>query len=297
MIDYYEEEVNYKKIIITFVVIVVAFVVCFILFKNYQKKYTLTIKPKLQFEVGSKVSYDIKKYVDNEILDKKDYSIYFDTIPIDEEKGVFTTTGDYTFKIVYKNIKKTGKLKIIDTVGPTVQVKDLTVGLNENFTPALFVTSCEDYSMPCDVQYKNQSDASLNKKAGNYTVTVSISDTHGNKTYKTVRLEVKKGYSLEAEMQKDLEVASLDTDYGDFEGQYFIKYTKGYDEEDVVLTDEYEDLLETMDGGWRRFLPTMYQYNRIDKVDVISVYNKWGYIIGFAVRLELDNGKGIYVTK
>ena len=26
-------------------------------------------------------------------------------------------------------------------------------------------------------------------------------------------------------------------------------------------------------------------------------YNKWGYIIGFAVRLELDNGKGIYVTK
>ena len=174
---------------------------------------------------------------------------------------------------------------------------DGKVGLNEEFKPELFVESCEDYSKPCDVQYKNTTDNKLNTKEGNYRLEIVVSDTLGNKTYKTVNLTVKKGYSLEDELMSDTRLDHIDPEFDDFEETYFIKFDKAMEEHDMLESEDYELLLECMDKGWRKYLPELYKLNRIDEESIITVYNKYDYVIGFVVRIKLDNKKVLFLTK
>ena len=296
MEDFYEEETSKKTIIIVISVVVIFIIGIIFMFNNYKKKYTLHLRNNIVFEVGDKVSYDPSTYVTNDILSKQDYNIFLTNVPI-SDSGEFSGTGEFEFQIVYKNIKKKGKLKVKDSKGPKVEVKDLKVGLNEEFKPELFVESCEDYSKPCDVQYKNQTDAKLNTKEGNFRVEIVVSDTLGNKTYKTVNLTVKKGYSLEDELKSDLRLDHIDPEFEDFEETYFIKFDKAMEEHDMLESEDYELLLECMDKGWRKYLPELYKLNRIDEESIITVYNKYDYVIGFVVRIKLDNKKVLYLTK
>ena len=295
MEDFYEEQTSKKTIILVLGFIIICIVGVILLFNNYKKKYTLNIKNNLVFEVGDRVSNNPKDYITNDILSKQDYNINFLTTPITD--GIFTMTGEYEFQVSYKNIRKTGKLKIKDTKGPKVTVKDLTVGLNEEFNPGIFVDVCDDYSKPCDVSYKNQSDSKLNQKEGSYRVDLVIADTLGNKTYKTVNLTVKKGYSLEKVLTRDTTIDHIDPEFDDFEEVFFIKYDEAIEEHDMLESEEYEDLLECMDKGWRKYLPELYKLNRIDETDIITVYNKYDYVIGFAVRIKLDSKKVLYLRR
>ncbi len=295
MEDFYEEQTSKKTIILVLVVVVGCIVGIILLFNNYRKKYTLNVKNNLVFEVGDKVSYNPKDYITNDILSKQDYSINLLSTPI--ENDIFTMTGEYEFQVTYKSITKKGKLKVKDTKGPKVTTKDLTVGVKEDFNPGLFVEECEEYSKPCDVSYKNQTDAKLNQKEGSYRVDLVISDTLGNKTYTAVNLTVKKGYSLEKVLTGDTTISYMDPEFEDFDGVYFIKYDEAIEEHDMLESEEYEDLLECMDNGWRKYMPELYKLNRIDEADIITIYNKYDYVIGFAVRLKLDSKKVLYLRR
>lgn len=67
----------------------------------------------------------------------------------------------------YKNITKKGVIKVVDTVAPMVEVTDLVIGVDEELDLNNFISKCEDYSMPCNVQYKDSKDEEKSKKQAN----------------------------------------------------------------------------------------------------------------------------------
>ena len=79
---------------------------------------------------------------------------YLPNISLDD-KGKTTSTGEYEFKVKYKNITKKGKLTIEDTKAPEVEVRDLTVGVNEEYDVSDFVFINSRYLI--DVQPWNAS--------------------------------------------------------------------------------------------------------------------------------------------
>ena len=146
--DFYFEESNPRKTKgIIFILILVFLLIVGGLY-YYRSKYTLNIKKNLKYEVGTVLPTDVREFVNNKVIDETDYTLLMTSIST--EDGVLNKVGDYTYKIKYKNVTKTGKIKVVDTVAPRVEVEELTVGVDEYFLVDDFVKVCEDYSKPCN---------------------------------------------------------------------------------------------------------------------------------------------------
>lgn len=104
---------------------------------------------------------------------------------------------------------KRGKIFVKDTTAPTVTVKEITVGVNEEFEPYEFLDSCDDLSLPCKTSYKKDSYAKLNEKAGKYDLEIVVEDKYGNKVSKDVVLNVSETESLLSLKQNDDVVVSM----------------------------------------------------------------------------------------
>ena len=270
--EFYFEEANPKKTKITVIIILVVFCLIFLTLLYYRNLYTLNVKKEVVFEVGSQISYDVEEYVTNKVVDKNDYTLLFAGVTMNDD--ILNKVGTYTYKVKYKNITKSGKIKVIDTVAPKVEVKDLTVGLNENFDIAEFLTLCNDYSTPCNVEYENKSDKNANKKVGNYTFNIVISDSQGNKVKKEVNLIVKKDYSLKDTKESDLTVDHIDPEFSDWNNTIILKFSKGYDPNEIDETDVYGELNEISGDDFHKYLDPLYMNNLITDQQIINVYNK-----------------------
>lgn len=293
--EFYYEESNPKKIKILCVILIIIVALLFGIFMHYKNKYTLNVKKSVIYEVGDKLSYNIEDYVLNEIVDKSDYSINFKGLTNDE---ILNKVGEYTFEVEYKNISKKGKVIVEDTTAPSVEVTDLVVGVNEEFELDDLIVSCEDYSMPCRVEYKDSSDENIVKKTGKYDIEIVISDNHGNKVTKETTIEVRKNYSLLSKKKKDLNVDHIVPDYDDWEGQMIIKYDEGIDPNVIEESDEeYPELLEILSNDLHQYIDELYVNNLITETETIEVYNKYDFIIGYAIRIKLDNGLYLYLTR
>ena len=145
--------------------------------------------------------------------------------------------------------------------------------------------------------YKNASDEKVQKKAGIYEFKIVATDQAGNKIEKNVRLIVKKGYSYEESKSKDLTVSYVDTDYKDWDNEWMVKLNKGVHEEHLDHVDEYEDLMDLASDDMSVYLPIEKNMYRIEEQEIIYIYNKYDYVIGFAMRVKLSNGEYIYLSK
>lgn len=76
-----------------------------------------------------------------------------------------------------------------------------------------------------------------------------------------------------------------------------IKYDKGYDPNHIDDTDGYTELMEVTSGDLHEYLDPMYENNLITDSQIIEVYNKYGLIIGYGIRVKLDNGLYFYLHK
>lgn len=291
--DFYYEETSPKNAKLMVLGIVVVFVLICIGLYLYRAKYTLHIKKGITYEVGSTISEDIHDFVDNKIVDENDYTLLLAGVNMDD--NVLNKVGEYTFKVKYKNVTKSGKIKVVDTKAPTVEVQELTVGVDEEYLVDDFIKVCDDYSKPCNVDYEKESDKNLNKKAGNYNFNIVIADAENNKVTKEVSLIVKSNYSYEAARKNDLHVDHIDPDLEDFDGTLILKFSEAYDPNEFDETDAYGEFLEITSEDHHNYLDPLYYNNAITEEQIAEAYNKYGYLVGYAIRVKLDNGLYFYL--
>lgn len=293
--DFYFEESNPRKSKLVFVVLVLIVSLFCVGLVVLRSKYTLNVKKDLVFEIGSAIDKNVASFVNNKVSDESDYQLLLTSVPM--EDNVLTKTGEFSFKVKYKNITKKGTIKVVDTVAPMVEVTDLTIGVDEELDLNDFITKCEDYSMPCKVEYKKASDEEKVKNVGEYTFDIVISDLEGNEVTKTVNLEVKNDYSSSKNKEDDLKVDHISPVFDDWKGEMVIKYDKGYDSNHIDDTEAYTELMEVTSGDLHEYLDPLYENNLITDSQIIEVYNKYGLIIGYGIRVKLDNGLYFYLRK
>ena len=293
--EIYIEESNPHKVKIVIIILLVLLSIFFIVFIMLKNRYTLTVG-NVVVEVGDKFSDDVQFYVENKVIDYDDYKLYLPDVTLDKN-GKISSTGEYEFKVKYKNITKTAKLIVKDTKAPDVEVMDLTVGVNEEFDISDFVMSCYDYSKPCNATYKKDSDGDIKKKAGIYEFDIVVADQAGNKVTKGVRLVVKNGYNSLEVKKNDLKIHRIDPDYDDWNNEMILTYSKGVDEDHLDHDDRYMYLLDILSDDLTQYLPEEKKIYTIDESEVIYVYNKYDFVIGFAIRVKLSSGEYLYLTK
>ncbi|MCX4248209.1 MAG: hypothetical protein OSJ65_00415 [Bacilli bacterium] len=293
--DFYFEESNPRKTKVVIICLVFVFVLVLGILFYARTRYTLNIKKDLKFEVGTVLSNDVRDFVKNKVVDEDDYTMMFSGVQ--QEDGILNKVGDYTFKIKYKNITKIGHIKVIDTVAPKVEVSDLTVGVDEEFLPDDFVTLCDDYSKPCKVEYVNGDSENLNKKVGSYKLEIRVSDSANNSIKKEVTLNVKEGFNLTKMKEADLNIHHIEPAFDDWKKEMIIKFSKGYDPNEIDESDAYTELMEVSGSDLHNYIDPLYINNLITDSQFIEVYNKYGLIIGYAIRIKLDNGLTLYCKK
>lgn len=293
--EFYFEETNPRKAKIVFAIILLIISILFILLLYYRNVYTLNVKKEVVYEVGDTLSEDIINYLNNKIIDEDDYSISLINVP--NEKGILTKVGEYNYRVKYKSISKKGKIIVEDNTPPIVETTNLKVGVNEEYELDEFLTVCEDYSKPCNVKYKKESDSELNKKSGIYAIDIVISDQYNNKVTKTVKLEVKKNFSRENIKKNDLKIDHIEPKYEDFNNKLFISYSEGVNSDELDEDPKYNELLELAGEDLTIYLPDEYRLNQITEAEIIFVYNKYDYVIGYAVKVKLDNDITLYLSK
>lgn len=293
--DFYFEESNPRKTKVVIICLVFVFVLVLGILFYARTRYTLNIKKDLKFEVGTVLSNDVRDFVKNKVVDEDDYTMMFSGVQ--QEDGILNKVGDYTFKIKYKNITKIGHIKVIDTVAPKVEVSDLTVGVDEEFLPDDFVTLCDDYSKPCKVEYVNGDSENLNKKVGSYKLEIRVSDSANNSIKKEVTLNVKEGFNLTKMKEADLNIHHIEPAFDDWKKEMIIKFSKGYDPNEIDESDAYTELMEVSVSDLHNYIDPLYINNLITDSQFIEVYNKYGLIIGYAIRIKLDNGLTLYCKK
>ncbi len=282
--DFYIEESNPKRVFLTilfilFVLGMLGGVYYFYFYHNVVKTKSVTI------ELGSQVPDNINYYVKG----KKPvgYKLDITNVSVDES-GNTNSIGEYSYKIIKGSIIKKGKIFVKDTVAPEVTVKDLTVGLKEDFEPEDFVETCEDLSEICLVMYDKETDETLSENEGEYTVTLNIKDKYGNSVKKKAKLIVSANASLKQIKTSDLEVASVYPIDKNWNNTYTVKFDQGISEED----SSYESkILELANRDFSE------EYDKeIKNQTLLIIYNKYNYVLGFSIRLEFED-ETIYVSK
>ncbi|MCR4581496.1 MAG: DUF5011 domain-containing protein [Bacilli bacterium] len=275
-----------KVIIFTifFMIIISAIIVFF-------KSNNFDIKKTVIYEVGDKISLDVTDYIKNKPYNANDYKLVLDSVRYDSN-NTLDTVGEYTYRVVLKDIIKEGKIIVKDTKGPIVQTMDVTIGVNEKYKVEDFVVKCNDYSLPCEYEMTGNADTS---KAGIYELKINSKDTYGNKSTNTVNLIVKEGYSLQDAKLKDLTPMYLEPNYEDWNNQYVIKYAGGLDPEDED-SPRWNYYYEFLDSNYADFLDDKHKGMKIESSEIIAVYNQYHYIIGFACRVKLSDGSITYLT-
>lgn len=290
--EFYIEETNPKKALLSIIMFIIVGVICVGGFIVYKQKHTLSVKNNIRLELGSKLETDINFYLKNKMTSEDDYDI--DLSKIKTENGILTEVGEYTVTVKYKNIRKTGKVIVEDTTKPVVEVKDLVVGVNEDYDISDFVTKCEDLSKPCEVYYEKDQSSELQKNAGSYKFNIIINDAYKNSVVKTVNLVVKENYNSSEEKEKDLVYDHIDSDYKDYNNKMFLKFKKAINPDLIESNEEFQDMSSS---DFSNYLSAEDSGNSIVSSEILYVYNKYNYVIGCAIRVKLSNGEYRYLTK
>lgn len=288
MEEVYIEETNPKTVFKT--ILIILFILGIIIggYIYFHKNNILRLE-KVTVELGDKLPTDIEKYVKNKINNINDYEINLLAVPVDE-KGFTDEVGKYKYKVTYGNQKKTGTIQIKDTKAPNVTVKPLTIQASEEFLLDDFIEKCEDLSKTCKVTLKNANDKKLFEKIGTHSIDLKISDRYGNSVTKQVQLTVSETESLQNSKEQDFEIVKISPEYEDYDGTITLKYDKCVNEDTLDEQPEYSDYLDLVSTDYNE-LREKNVYNQ----EVLTLYNKHGYIIGFTVRLTFDDGTVEYV--
>lgn len=280
--DFYIEETHPLKAVL--LIIVVLALLGYGVYWYYQHYLVDKIYlNKVTVELGEELPTDINVYIKGKNV--SDYKLDVSSVMVDEN-NLTNSVGEYSYKVTNNNRTLKGKIYVKDTTKPVVEVKALTVGVNEEFSPSEFVTKCEDLSLPCVIKYNKPSDENLNEKEGTYNLKIVIKDSEGNEVLKDVSLIVTKDSSLKEIKEKELEYDHISIDETSWNKTYTLKLEKAVDSE----TSEYEKLISDVTVKEYAFEKT------VTNKEIIIVYNKYDYVIGFSLKYTFEDGSNIFIT-
>lgn len=245
---------------------------------------------QVTLELGDKVPDDIEIYVKNDIDNVNAYELNTVSVSVDEN-GNIDEVGEFPFTVKYDSQKKSGKIIVKDTTAPNVRLKQLTVGVDEEFLMSDFIVDCNDLSLPCKVEWEDKKEERLLSEVGTHSVSLKVSDKYGNSVIKKATLIVSSDKTLLGEKESDLEVVKTDPSYEDFDGTVTVKYERAVSEELLDTLEEYDIYLELASTDYNEILE-----EEVLEQEILTLYNKYGYIVGFTVRLTLSDGTIKYMN-
>ncbi len=190
-----EEEVKPKKkgmpkiIFVLIVVLALAAVgVGVYIVLGIVKNNVSVVTKEVEIEVNGEISDNIDDYATFTGIDSSECSL--DTSGISDTS---TIDKEYNFVITCNDTKYTGKAKIVDTVAPNVEVKEVSVGLNENVEASNFIDGECDDETECTYEFEDEEKIKeyLAKEGTYKDVVIIIKDEAGNETKKMATLTVK----------------------------------------------------------------------------------------------------------
>lgn len=253
------------------------------------RKFNFSIKT-VKVELGSTISTDVQDYLSNKVNNPANYKL-------DLKNANPNEVGEYTYTITYNRITKKGKIKVEDTTPPKFELQDFTIEEGtEDYYLGDFLVTCSDLSMPCLVSFKNDKDNEKFKEVGTHELDIYVADLYGNKeSAKAKLIVVPKGTYVDPK-STDLEIAS-NSRGEDYKGLTYIILEKGHSQD----SDEASDILNEMTAiDFEKYVENNYPGFNLVSSDVIELYNKSSYIIGYSIELQISNSaetKTVYVDK
>lgn len=281
--EFYFEESNPKKVLLTILVILFVFGIFVGGYYYYDKQNNVKLKT-VTVELGGALSTDINDYIKSGKTDG--YTLDLSSVYTDDD-GILNSVGEYSYKLKKGNIVKKGKLFVKDTTPPIVEVQELTIELNEEYDLSDFLTSCTDLSEVCNVSFKNDKYYDLSETEGTHEVTLIIKDRHNNEVTKKTKLIVSKDYSLKDVKSTNDEVSAIYPLDESWDKTYTVKFDKAISEDDEGFDSKILELVN-------RDFNALYD-EEIKEKTMLTIYNRYNLVIGFSMRLEFVSGKVKYV--
>ncbi len=265
---FYDHVHNTRRTIINVVIIgicVIGIIICFVVTRNFEGENknepqgTLSLKSEATVEVNEKYSKDI--------FFAKIENVELDDIDIEYPKNFdISKAGEYDVKVTVGEESHNTKLKVVDTIMPELEVKEVTINENDSYKAKDFVKSCTDNSQKdCTITfYKsgtdedgNKIDYSTFKESGTYSIKISAKDDAGNENVKETKLIIKgKTTTTEPDEQEPEKPPVTECKYGNNEydtNEYLLAVDKStggcavsielYKNEDMMK--EINNLMET----------------------------------------------------
>lgn len=273
MEDFYYEE-THSNILLKCLIYIFIIGLAVGIFLYHKRQNTIKLK-NITIEVGEDLSKNVEDYLINGLNNKDDYKLYLDEVDV-------KTVGEYSYKIKYNKHTKKGKVEVRDTKAPVAKLDSITIGIDEEFNTNLLLQSCEDYSLPCTISFKKESDMKLLKNAGIYDIDFIISDASGNKTEEKATITVSETETLSSKMTNDLNYYTNSENDVNIEHVFFRSLDKAIYED----TLEYEGMIQEI--SLIDF--SKYVSKDIYSTKLITAYNKYGYVIGIQVEITFDDG-------
>lgn len=237
-------------------------------------------------EVGTELSMDINDYLTESNPDISNFSLDITSIPLNNFK--VNKVGDYEYRIYNSNMKYKNTIHVIDTKKPVVNVKKLFITQDQvsNMTAKSFVVSSSDESGTVTISFNNNNIEKVNG-LGKYNISIKGVDSSLNTTIVNTTLTVIQGDFLAKIYDLNASYNSLfDPDFND---EYVIKFFEGVSENSETYVSSIKSVNEY---DWLNNVKNKYP-NSIssNKIEVMNVYNQYGYIIGIAVKttITIDN--------
>lgn len=271
------EQSHHIAVIFILVVIVVAIGGYFLVFK----KTYFSLKT-VEVEVGNTLSENVDDYLKSRPGSIDDYKLDTSAVKTGE-------VGEYTFTITYKKSTKKGKVKVVDTTPPEFTTKELVIEEgNSDYYLGDLLETCTDASKPCLVSLKNSSDEDKYKEVGTHTLEIEVADLYGNKKSGEATLKVVAKGEYVDPRTKDLVYASNSKKIENFNGTIYKKLDKALNPEAEEARDEISRL-STIDLD--RYVQENHTGYKLVSSEIIELYNKSSFVIGYSIVLTISNGK------
>lgn len=275
------EQSHHIAIIFVLVILVVAIGGYFLVFKK-----TYFSLRTLEIEIGDTLSKEVDDYLKSRPGSIDDYKIDTSAVKTDE-------VGEYTYTVTYKKSTKKGKIKVVDTTPPEFTTKELVIEEgNSDYYLGDLLESCIDASKPCLVSLKNSSDGDKYKEVGTHTLEIEVADLYGNKKTGEATLRVVAKGSYIDPRTEDLVYASNSKNIDNFKGTIYKKLDKALNPEIEEARDEISRL-STVDLD--RYVRENHAGYKLISSEIVELYNKSSFIIGYSIILTISNGKEVTV--
>ena len=285
--DFIDVQGGNSKLIAFVLIVVMISISMFGYFFVYQRHY-FGLK-NITVELGSELTTDVNYYLKKSVVDTSGYKLNISKVDT-------MSVGTYEYSITFNKKKKSAKIKVEDTVPPKFSLVDkyiVEVGDDDFFLGDVLKT-CEDASMPCIVTFQKDSDESLINSVGEYDVAIYVSDVYKNKVPTKIHMSVVEKGSIVKEEEADLEYASASSELPNFNDEYYLKLTKALKKDSEEAEDKKDEFsIELID----EYVKEKYPEKTVKSSEIVEVYNKSEYIIGYVIKIELDDGKVVYMSR